>query len=233
MAEDTGCYPAATRLVVHEAAQPDQAGDPASDSAPPAPLPAAQLTEPEEVPLPQGAPANSQPGTAEASTLPSGEPLITLRVDNVDVGKVMEMVSRQAKILNILVSPGVSGKITVDLRDKTVDETLRIIAKQCRLTVRRERDVIYISTLAEFRQIEEDDLPVRVYHLNYVKSKDVETMIKPLLSKKGMFTTSPESETGLTSDVSAAGTQKDVKAGGNSMAGGEIVVIQEDRKSVV
>ena len=231
--EDTAPYPSGTRLVVHEAAQPDQAGDPASDSAPPAPLPAGQLTVPEEVPLPQGAPANSRPGTAEAPAPPSGEPLITLRVDNVDVGKVMEMVSRQAKILNILVSPGVSGKITVDLRDKTVDEALRIIAKQCRLTVRRERDVIYISTLAEFRQIEEDDLPVRVYHLNYVKSKDVETMIKPLLSKKGMFTTSPDSETGLTSDVSAAGTQKDVKAGGNSMAGGEIVVIQDYKEVLV
>ena len=48
--------------------------------------------------------------------------------------------------MNILVSPGVSGTVTLDIRDKTVDETLQAIAKLCHLTVRREKDFLYIST---------------------------------------------------------------------------------------
>lgn len=183
-----------------------------------------QMLDSEVVPLPQGTPAEGQAGVAT----PGKEPLITLHVDNLEVSKVMELVSRQAKILNILVSPGVSGTVTLDLRDKTVDETLRIIANQCRLSVRREKDVIYISTLAESRQIEEDDMPVRVYRLNYVKSTDVEKMIKDLLSKNGKFSASPDSDVGLASDVTQAGEKsKDVKAGGNSMAGGEVIVVQD------
>jgi type IV pilus secretin PilQ/predicted competence protein len=182
----------------------------------------------EVVPAPRGLPAMvERPVEVPAATTPHGEPLITLHVDNLDVSKAIEMISRQAKILNIIVLPGVSGLVTLDLRDKTVDETLQIIATQCRLTIRREKDVIYVSTLEDFRKIEEDDLPVRVYHLNYVRSDDVQAMIKPLLSKKGMFTASPESESGLLSDATKAGESKEVKSGGNAMAGGEIVVVQD------
>lgn len=211
----------------------------------------APKSSPEVLPAPQGVPADQQPprpqepglfvppSTTQAAIVTpnaaqqsvpesSHEPLITLHVDNIEVSKVMEMVSRQAKILNILVSPGVTGTVTLDLRDKTVDETLRIIARQCRLSVRREKDVIYISTLAESLLVEEDDLPVRVYRLNYVKSTDVQKMVMPLLSKKGKFTNSPDSDIGLASDAVAAGEKaKDVKAGGNAMAGGEIVIVQD------
>jgi type IV pilus secretin PilQ/predicted competence protein len=148
-------------------------------------------------------------------------------VDNLDVRKVVEMVSRQAKI-NIFVSPGVSGMVTLNLQDKTVDETLQTIAKLCRLTVQREQGVIYISTPAEVRQGEEDSLPVRVYHLNYVRSSDVEKMVKPLLSKKGMMTSSPDSEVGLATDAAQGGDKaKEVKGGGNAMAVGDIVVVQD------
>ena len=115
-----------------------------------------------------------------------------------------------------------------------MDDALQAIATLCHLEIRRDGDFLYISTPAEVRQHEEEDLPVRVYRLNYVKSSDVQKMIKPLLSKKGMITASPDSEVGLPSDASAAATaggqetlKGDVKGGGNSLAGGEIVVVQD------
>ena len=89
-----------------------------------------------------------------------------------DVRKALEILGRQAN-LSILVSSGVGGRVTLDLRDKTADEILQAIARLCRLTIRREKDVIYVTALDE-REKEEDDLPVRVYHLNYVRSSDVE-----------------------------------------------------------
>jgi type IV pilus secretin PilQ/predicted competence protein len=165
--------------------------------------------------------------TAKPAKRSVADPLITLHVDNLEVSKAIEMISRQAKILNILVSPGVTGNVTVDIRDKTVDETLEIIARQCRLKVRRDKDVIYVSTVAESRLVEEDDLPVHVYHLNYVKSGDIEKIVKPLLSKVGKFTGTPESLSGLATDITKAGESKAVESGGNSMAGGDIIVIQD------
>ena len=149
------------------------------------------------------------------------------------------MVSRQAN-MNITISSGVRGEVTLDLRDKNVDETLRIIAKLCHLAIQREQDVIYVSA-------EEDNLPIRVYHLKYVTSTDVQSMIQPMLSDKGKISISPQSEIGLKSDVVSSGGSggsgggssgggggggggggsQEVKAGGNSMAGGEIVIVQD------
>jgi len=176
------------------------------------------------------------PGEKAATSLPAaesarGEPLITLHVDNLEVGKVIEMVSRQAKMVNILVTPAVRGTVTLDIRDKTVDETLDLIARFCRLSVHRENDVIYVSTLSEALDREADNMPVRVYRLNYVKSKDVVDMITPLLSKKGSISQSPESEVGYPATTVSAtgggGVRAGAKAGGNSMAGCEYVVVQD------
>jgi type IV pilus secretin PilQ/predicted competence protein len=189
----------------------------------------AQLGQPEVVPLPQPTASENKTGVAESVASSSGEPRITLHVDNLDVSKTLEMVSRQARA-NILVSPGVTGTVTLDLRNKTVDETLQTLARLCRLTIRRDKDIIYISTPGELRQIEEDDLPIRVYHLNYVKSMDVQAMIQPLLSSKGKLSKSPDAEIGVQSDASGgggAGGTSSVKAGGNSMAGGDILVVQD------
>jgi type IV pilus secretin PilQ/predicted competence protein len=147
-----------------------------------------------------------------------------LHVDNLDVNKVLEMISRQANLSLFIAPPGVHGQITLHLLNKGADETLQIIAKTCHLTIRREQDVIYVSA-------EEDALPLRVYHLNYVTSTDLEKMIQPMLSEKGKISVTPQSEVGLKSDVTSSGggggSSQEVKAGGNSMAGGEILIIQD------
>lgn len=195
--------------------------------------------QPEMVPPPQAVPAEKPIAAGQPLAVRNGGPLITLHVANQDVRQALEMISRQAN-MNILVSPGVNGTVALDLREKSLDETLRLIAKMCHLAVRREKDVIYISTVAELREDEENDLPVRVYHLNYVKSTDMEMLIKKVLSSKGTITSSPDSEVGLASDVASAGggggasgggggggASTAVKAGGNSLAGGEVLVVQD------
>ena len=158
---------------------------------------------------------------------PATERLV-LHVDDADVRKVLEMISRQGKV-NILVSPSVTGLVTLDLRDMTVEEGLAAIARLCHLTVRRDNDLIYVYTKAEADQ--GDDLPVRVYHLNYARASDLEKMIKPLLSKRGVITASPDSEVGLKSDGNKAGTSSlgttDVKGGGNSLASSDVLIVQD------
>ena len=157
---------------------------------------------------------------------------ITLHVDNLDVRKALEMISREGKV-NILVSPRVSGSVTMDIRDKPLDEALQFIAKLCHLDVRQEEDAFYVSTPEELRSAEEDNMPVRVYHLNFIKSGEVVKMIQPLLSKKGVVTQSPDSEMGISSDISdisssgSSGNSQKIQAGGNSWAGGEILVVKD------
>ena len=157
--------------------------------------------------------------------------LLQLHVDDADVRKVFEMVSRQGKV-NILVSPSVTGVVTLDLRDMTVEEGIEAIARLCHLTIRREKDLVYVYTKAEADQ--GDDLPVRVYHLNYVRGSDLRKMIKPLLTKRGTITASPDSEVGLKSDGSKSDTNKgyslgttDVLAGGNSLGGADVLIVQD------
>ena len=139
-----------------------------------------------------------------AHPLPPANPsLNSVQFSDANVRKVLEMLARQAHT-NIVITSGVAGKVTMDIRDKSFDELLAIIAKVCDLAVRREGDVIYISTPAEIRKAQEDNLPVRVYHLNFVKSSDVIKMIFPLRSPKGKITPSPDAATGM-SDKSSGG----------------------------
>jgi type IV pilus secretin PilQ/predicted competence protein len=147
-------------------------------------------------------------------------PLITLHLDDVEVRKALEVLSRQGS-LNILVSPNVSGRVTANLQGLTVEETLAAILRLCNLAARREHNVIYVHTPQEIIQsnLEEETLSLRVYRLNYIKSADLESMITKLLSDKGKLSVTPESEVGI-------GTNTD-QAGGDSLAGGDTVIVQD------
>ena len=194
--------------------------------------PKVEMPKPEMVATPKAQPEQKTPNANHPAVTSNNNGLISLHADNLDIRKALEMISRQGQ-MNILVAPGVTGSVTLDLRDKTMDDALQAIARLCQLSVRRERDFLYVATLTEVRQTEENDLPVHVYRLNYVRSTDVEKMVKSILSKKGVVTSSPESEVGLPSDASGAAragsseNTKEVKGGGDSLAGGDIVIVQD------
>ena len=101
----------------------------------------------------QGTASEAKTGSVGAVPPPSqsDDSLITLHADELDVRKVLEMMSRQGSV-GMAFSPGVTGKITLDIKNKTLDEALTIIAGLCRLSVRRENDVIYISTAKEVKE---------------------------------------------------------------------------------
>ena len=154
-------------------------------------------------------PVRVQAATPSPTTEP---PLVSIHTDEMDVRKVLELLSREAKA-EIIVSPSVTGRLTMDVRNRTIDDTLALIAKVCNLVIRRESNIVFVSTRAEMRKAEEDNLPVRVYHLDYVKSSDVLKMISALKSSKGTVTSSP-----YTGDAPSGSS-----AGGD----GEILVFQD------
>ena len=150
--------------------------------------------------LPWAAIFTSSRTKAYVSRPGENEPM-TLHMDDVDVRKALEILSREGS-LNILVSPGVNGRVTANLKGLSPDEALDAIAKLCGLMLRRDRGIIYVYTAQEMapppsRESKEPKFVTRVYHLNYIKSADVEKMVKPLLGPLGKIAASPNSEVGI------------------------------------
>jgi type II secretory pathway component GspD/PulD (secretin) len=144
---------------------------------------------------------------------------INLTLDDVDVRKALELLGREGP-LNILASPSVAGRVTVNLKDVPLDAALDAVLKSAGLVARREKDIIYIDTLEEAQRLADEKLPIRVYHLNSLKSTDLEKMLKPFLSPKGKLTASPPSAAGLPSATGGAGGGAAPGGGGAPPGGG-------------
>jgi type IV pilus secretin PilQ/predicted competence protein len=164
-------------------------------------------------------PVVSDKRPAEKTRKP-GEP-ITLHLDDVDVRRALELLSRQGS-MNILVSPGVSGQVTANLLDVGLDDALDAILKLCNLVARREKNLIYVYTPQEALDANGRDSKqgTRVYRPNYVRATDLEKMITPFLSTdSGRIAVTPASAVGI-------GTNTDA-AGGDSLAGGDALIVQD------
>jgi type IV pilus secretin PilQ/predicted competence protein len=175
----------------------------------------------EAAPAPRSSTATTGDSAVTATVGPDGRPLVTMHMDNLDVRKAIEMLSRQAGV-NILVSPGVSGSVTVDLRNVSLDIAVQAIVKLCNLQVRREGDIIFVSTADEINQGTNDTsggLALRVYRLEYARATDLLPMVKPLLTTKGRASATPAAEQGIKSDTT--------KAGGNTLSSQDVLVVQD------
>lgn len=176
-------------------------------------------TDGELVLAPPGALAN---GVDPADNVP-----IQLHFDELDVRKALEMLSRESP-LNILVSPGVKGRVTADLKGVTYEQALQAILKLCNLTSRREKDIIYVYTQEELGQMNQISsngiLGTRVYRLNYVRSEDIANMIRPFLSEQAKLSSTPPSQVGISEGGAAgnggSGGGSSGGSGGGSSGGG-------------
>ncbi|MCX7426321.1 MAG: hypothetical protein NTW96_11955, partial [Planctomycetia bacterium] len=81
---------------------------------------------------------------------------------------------------------------------------------------------IFVGTLDDFKAMEHsvDRVGTRIFHPSYVKAKELETLITPLLTKEiGLVSVTSEAKTGIPSDMS--------DAGGDAYAGTEALVIRD------
>jgi type IV pilus secretin PilQ/predicted competence protein len=145
---------------------------------------------------------------------------LALHLDDVEIRKALELLSREGS-LNILVSSGVSGRVTANLEGLSFDRALDAILKLCNLAGHREAGLIYVYTQDEFTQLHQrgGKLATRVYHLKYLRGNDAEKMIAPFLAESGRIAVTPASEVGI-------GSKTD-QAGGDSLAGGDVLIVQD------
>ncbi len=106
---------------------------------------------------------------------------IMLRLDDVPVPKALEMLSRPGA-LNILVSPGVTGRVTADLQNLDFDQALDAILRLCNLVARQDNDVLFVYTPEEVPHRERS---LRTFPLDFVAGSDVLLAVQGLLSPVG------------------------------------------------
>src|SRR5437016_5440104 len=76
--------------------------------------------------------------------------LVKLDYSNAEVADVVRALAAQSRI-NIAMSPGIKGQITVHIRNKTVDEALGVVTNLAGLAYRRVGDTYIVGTKAEMK----------------------------------------------------------------------------------
>jgi type IV pilus assembly protein PilQ len=116
--------------------------------------------------------------------------------------------------LNVVVNPGVSGKVTLKLTEVPWDQALDLILKTNGLGYTLEDNVIRIAKLADLQREEQErrklaeekalagDLLVQNFRLSYAKALDLEPTVKKVaLSPRGQIITDARTNTMIVTDL--------------------------------
>ncbi len=150
----------------------------------------------------------------------SNEKLEHFHAADMPLSTALRMLSVKSR-RNIVASPNVTGTVTANLFDVSLEEALRAILLSNGAGYLEEGGVIYVYTNNELAEIaaQQSPLAVRVFTLNYIKADDAAGAVEPLLSEHGKITRSAPSHVGL--DVSGK------SAGGDNLAGNEFLVVYD------
>ena len=139
----------------------------------------------------------------------------SLQIQDADISEVLDMLG-QLSGLNILVGTGVSGKVTANLENVTIDEALHAILRSLGFVFQKEGNFIFVltSTDAEARKKLERKIVTKVYRPNYISVADLKELITPLMTETiGKMAVTKPPEMGISTDSEKAGadsiTQQD------------------------
>ena len=158
-------------------------------------------------------------GTLDIKGDPSGS-IESFSVQNQDVRQSLRLLGFKYK-RNIVVSPNVSGKVTLDLYNVTLKEVLDAVVSAVGCQYREQGTFIYVYTAKEFEQIQKEQkrMEAKTFRLWYTTANDIKTYIKPAMSDTGEISTTPQAGTGV--------GKSDSDAGGNKYASIDMVVVRD------
>jgi type IV pilus assembly protein PilQ len=193
---------------------PEPAPEPQIMPAPaPAPvLPMPMLPEPQIANMSPGPLAAQEIGPATGAKKYTGAP-ISLDFKDGDLQDIFRLFA-DISGLNVVVNPGVSGKVTLTLREVPWDQALDLILKTNGLGYTLEDNVIRIARLSDLQREEQDkrklaeekalagDLQVVRKRLSYAKATNLEPTIKKVaLSPRGSITLDERTNTMIITDL--------------------------------
>ncbi len=161
--------------------------------------------------------ANTNTSKFEAKTIHSEEnvyrgALISLRLKDADIRDVLREIAVRAG-LNLIIDPGVSGKVTCELIKIPWDQALDLILKSNKLGKVLEGNVLRVGKTDVLAREEEENrklmeakklsgpLKVLTRTLSYARAKNIEPLLKAQLSKRGKILIDTRTNTVIVSDV--------------------------------
>ena len=104
---------------------------------------------------------------------------------NTDIRTAFKAVGAAGGI-DVVLSPSVTGKITLNLTQKTWLETLKILSQMANLQYSKEDNYYYVQTMEDLKQAQENaGLERTIIQLKHSKVKDLQQPIEGVLSKRG------------------------------------------------
>lgn len=158
---------------------------------------------------------------APGAVAAEGDGRLTINAREVDVRVLLEQLAEQAG-LNILAGASVAGNISLNMQHVAVDDALDAILKATGFTARHDKGFVYVGTAEDFAAMEraQDRIGTRVYRPNYINSKELSTLLTPLLTPSiGKISVTTPASVGIAVD--------NTTAGGDSMSQQDALVIQD------
>jgi len=168
---------------------------------------------PQEPEAGEGSTGNVLLGAEGSADQYTGE-LITLDFKDGDIQDIFRLFA-DISGLNIVVQPGVTGRITLKLTEVPWDQALALILKTNKLDYIVEGNVIRIAPLAELAQEEAEkrklaeeqalagDLFTQTRVLSYAKSSEIMPLLQRNLSARGDIVTDERTNTVIFTDLAA------------------------------
>ena len=129
--------------------------------------------------------------------------VVSFDVRDGDVREFFYKLSQAANV-GILVSPEVSGSITLSVRNVQLETALNAIAKSRAYVIERDGEILHVSTIEEASRLQQQPRPLvmRVYQPSFLSADELNRLIMPLLSKDGQHSSSaPADQHGSGDDV--------------------------------
>lgn len=144
--------------------------------------------------------------------------LLQLHVREADLAAVLRLLSQEEQV-NIVAGPGVSGTVTADLYNVTLEEALTAILRSQGLMFERHGKFIHVMSADEWSRVADSRRVVesRVFELKYVTSTEAAALIKPVLSDIGQVAQTTAAASGISSGTS--------DTGGDSLATADTLVV--------
>jgi type IV pilus assembly protein PilQ len=191
--------------------QPGGAAIPAVPGAQPAATPAAPAT-----PVaPARSPSGNKPTVLKTQPSDDGLERFSMQIPDVELSQVIEMLGEMSGE-NILTGDDVTGVVSANLQNVTIDEALDAILKSHNYVHEREGKFIFVMSRAESerRETAARKLITKIYRPNYVSVAELQSLVTPLITPQiGNVSVTNPAEVGLPSDAEQAGgdrlTQRD------------------------
>jgi type IV pilus assembly protein PilQ len=182
--------------------------------------PSLPLPDPAAEPAQPPAPAQAQPGTAptfQPRTIGAEEKVYTGELISLDFkdGDIQDIFRLFAEIsgLNVVLQPGVSGRVTLKLNEVPWDQALELVLKTNKLGYIQEGNVIRIAPLSQLAEEETErrklaeekalagELNTYTKPLSYAKARAIEPLVKRNLSPRGDIVIDERTNTLIITDL--------------------------------